>query len=389
MSGSVALPYGRHSIDDDDIQAVVDALRSDWLTTGPLVERFEQAFARRVGVEHAAALSSGTAALHAAMAALGVGPGDEVIVPALTFVATANAVLYQRATPVFADVDPRTLLVDPAAAEACVTPRTRAIVAVDYAGQPCDYRALRELADRHGLALAADAAHSLGGADRGTPVGALADVTAFSLHPVKAMTTGEGGVVATSDRRLADRVRRFRNHGIDRDHRARAERASWEYAVVELGCNYRLTDLQCALGLSQLARLDAWIERRRAIARRYDEALASVDGLRRLVVRAEADHAYHLYVIEIDAAAFGCDRRSLFDGLRERAISANVHYLPVHLQPFYRERFGLGPGLCPVAEAAYERILSLPIFPGMSDADVDRVCGAIVELSGASRVVVS
>ena len=318
-----------------------------------------------------------------------MGPGDEVIVPALTFVATANAVLYQRATPVFADVDPRTLLVDPAAAEACVTPRTRAIVAVDYAGQPCDYRALRELADRHGLALAADAAHSLGGADRGTPVGALADVTAFSLHPVKAMTTGEGGVVATSDRRLADRVRRFRNHGIDRDHRARAERASWEYAVVELGCNYRLTDLQCALGLSQLARLDAWIERRRAIARRYDEALASVDGLRRLVVRAEADHAYHLYVIEIDAAAFGCDRRSLFDGLRERAISANVHYLPVHLQPFYRERFGLGPGLCPVAEAAYERILSLPIFPGMSDADVDRVCGAIVELSGASRVVVS
>ena len=367
------LPYGRQAIDEDDIAAVVEALRSDWLTTGPRVGWFEEAFAEVAGTAHAVALSSGTAALHALVHALGVGPGDEVIVPPMTFAATANCILYTGATPVFADVDPSTLLLDPVDAERRITDRTRAILAVDYAGQPCDWGLLRALADDYGLALGADACHSLGGDDHGRPVGSLADASAFSLHPVKHVTTGEGGVVTTDDEELAARMRRFRNHGISTDHRERAEAGAWFYEMVELGFNYRITDFQCALGLSQLGKLPGWVERRRALAARYDAALAGLPAVRPLRRRQGAGHAFHLYVVRVPR------RDEVFAELRAAGIGANVHYIPVHLHPYYRERLGTGPGLCPAAEDAFAEILSLPLFPGMSEADVDDVVASLAE----------
>lgn len=370
------LPYGRQTIDDADIAAVVSVLRSDWLTTGPQVEAFERAFAAKVGAEHAVAVSSGTAALHAAYHALNLRPGDEVIVPAMTFASTANAVLQTGAKPVIADVASDTLLVDEASIAARISPRTRAIVAVDYAGHPCDYASLRALADRQGLAVVSDACHALGATWRGFSVGSLTPLTVFSFHPVKAITTGEGGIVTTSDARLADRMRSFRNHCITADHRARAAQSSWEYEIGESGANYRLTDLQCALGLSQLAKLGGFVERRRAIAARYDELLADLPGAKPLAVRDDVQHAYHLYVVKLELEQIRADRRAIFAALRGEGIGVNVHYLPVHLHPLYRERFGTAPGDCPNAEAAYERILSLPIFPTMSEEDIaDVVAG--------------
>jgi perosamine synthetase len=350
---SPMLPYGRQTIDQADIAAVVEVLRSDWLTTGPAVPRFEEAIAAFTGARYGVAVSSGTAAVHTAMYAAGIGPGDEVIVPPITFVATANAVVFQGGTPVFADVDSETLLLDPTAAEARITPRTKAIIAVDYAGQPCDYLALRAIADRHGLLLIADACHSLGATYRGRPVGTLADLTVFSFHPVKHITTGEGGMVVTERDDFRDRMTAFRNHGIDTDHRQRAERGSWYYEMQDLGYNYRITDFQCALGLSQLSKLPEWLERRRAIATGYAAALATIPLVRRVRVRAEVTHAYHLYPVRVNFQAFGIDRTQLFQQLREQGIAVNVHYIPVHLHPFYQRRFGTAPGLCPAAEAAY------------------------------------
>lgn len=377
------IPYGKQSIDEEDIRAVVEVLRSDWLTTGPKVAEFEESFARSVGASHAVAVTSGTAALHTAMYALDIGPGDEVVVPAMTFAATANCVVFRGGTPVFADVDPETLLLDPASAGARITRRTRAIVAVDYAGQPCDYDALRVLADRNGLALADDACHALGGTYKGRPVGSLADLSTFSLHPVKHITSGEGGMVTTGDPELAKRMRLFRNHGITTDHRQREALGSWFYEMTDLGYNYRLTDFQCALGASQLRKLPGWVLRRRQIAARYDAAFAGDPGIRPLAVRPDAGHAYHLYVIRLEAREPGKDRATVFQSLRESGIGVNVHYIPVHLHPYYRERFGTRPGDCPVAEEAYERILSLPMYPGMSDGQVDEVVGAVRRATGA------
>lgn len=368
------LPYGRQWIDEEDVAAVLEVLRSDWLTTGPKVGEFESAFAGACGADHAVAVSSGTAALHGCMHALGVGAGDEVIVPPMTFAASANAVLYCGGTPVFADVDPRTLLLDPAQVEKRVTERTRAILAVDYAGQPCDYRALRRIADRHGLALVADACHSLGGSDDGSPVGSLADLSTFSLHPVKHVTTGEGGVVTTHDPRLAERIRIFRNHGITSDHRQRESTGSWFYEMVELGYNYRLTDFQCALGRTQLRKLPKWVERRQEIAAAFTKEMASIPGATPLAVRDGVSHAFHLFVIRL---APELDRAEVFAAMRREGIGVNVHYIPVHLHPYYREQVGTAPGLCPVAETAYDEILSLPIFPRMTDEDVGDVLEAL------------
>ena len=376
----IRIPYGRQSIDDDDVAAVVEALRSDWLTTGPRVEEFEAAFADFVGARHAVAVGSGTAALHAAMFAAGVGPGDEVIVPAMTFVASANAAVFQGATPVFADVERETLLLDPKSAAGRITSRTKAIVAVDYAGQPCDYDALRALADSHGLRLIADACHALGGRYRDRLVGTLADLTAFSFHPVKHITTGEGGMVATDDEELARRMRGFRNHGLSNDSRQREREDSWYYEMVELGFNYRLTDFQCALGRSQLRRMPEWIRRRRELARRYDAAFAAEPGIRPLQTAAGATHAYHLYVVRVDG-----NRGAIFRALRADGIGVNVHYIPVHLHPFYRSRFGTGPGLCPVAEEAYEAILSLPMFPGLTDREQETVVASVRAAQSAQR----
>ena len=377
------LPYGRQEIDDSDVAAVAEVLRSDWLTTGPKVNEFEEAFAAFVGADHAVAVTNGTAALHAAAAALDVGPGDEVIVTPMTFVASANAFVYQGATPVFADVDPGTLLLDPDRVAEAVTDRTRAVVAVDYAGQPADYDALRAVTDAHGLALHDDACHAVGGGYKGRPVGSLADLSTFSFHPVKHLTTGEGGMVTTDDAELAQRMRVFRNHGITTDHRQRAASGAFFYEMVSLGYNYRLTDVQSALGLNQLARLPAWVERRQAIARRYDAAFAENAAVAPLAVRDDVEHAYHLYMVQFDLDRLTADRAQIFDALRAEGIGANVHYIPVHLHPYYRETFGTGPGLCPVAEAAYERLVTLPVFPGMTNADVDDVVEAVAKVTAA------
>ena len=371
------LPYGRQWLDDDDVAAVVEVLRSDWLTTGPKVSKFEQAFADFVGGGEAVAVSNGTAALHVAMYAVGIGPGDEVIVPPMTFAASANCVVFQGGRPVFADVDTDTLLLDPSQVEVKITPHTRAIIAVDYTGQPCDYDALRTIADRHGLVLVDDACHALGGSYKGRTVGTLADLNTFSLHPVKHITTGEGGVITTDDPALARRMRVFRNHGITSDHRQREQQGSWFYEMVDLGYNYRLTDFQCALGMSQLRKLPSWVARRQEIARRYNDAFAGIYTVEPLGIRTDVSHAYHLYVVQLKLEQLQADRATIFSALRAEGIGVNVHYIPVHLHPFYRQRFGTGPGMCPVAEAAYEHILSLPIFPRMSDADVEDVITAV------------
>jgi perosamine synthetase len=326
-----------------DIQAAVEVLRSDWLTTGPKVEEFEAVFADFVGTKEAVAVSSGTAALHAAMYAIGVAPGDEVIVSPMTFAASANCIVYQGGTPVFADVDPDTLLLDPAQVESGISARTRAIVAVDYAGQPCRYDALWTIADRHGLVLIADACHSLGGSYRERLVGSLADLNIFSFHPVKHITTGEGGMITTDSSHWARQMRIFRNHGI-----------------------------------SQLRNLRKWVLYRQGIARCYDVALADLPTVRPLAVRGDVSHARHLYVIRVDP-----DRRAeIFAALRAEGVGVNVHYVPVHLHPFYRRQFGTEPGLCPVAEAAYEQIISLPIFPRRSNEDVNSVIAAVRKVTG-------
>jgi UDP-4-amino-4,6-dideoxy-N-acetyl-beta-L-altrosamine transaminase len=374
------IPYGRHSLDAADIAAVVETLQSDWLTTGTKVLEFEQAVAQVVSAREAVAVSNGTAALHCAMHAIGLQPGDEVILPPLTFVATANAVVMCGGVPVFADVDPQTLLLDPQAVDEKVTSRTKAILAVDFAGQPCDYEALRAIADRRGLALIADACHALGASLNGCPVGSLADMTIFSFHPVKALTTGEGGMIVTNHPEYAQRMRLFRNHGITSTPREREAKQTWEYQMIHLGMNYRLTDFQCALGISQLKKLQEWISRRQFLAAHYDNAWSSMSGIHPLTTRAGVFHAYHLYVIRVDQEACGLDRRALFSLLREQGVGVQVHYIPVHLQPFYREQFGTGPGLCPHAEAAYERILSLPIYPALKNEDVDAVIGTVKNL---------
>lgn len=369
------IPYGRQHIDDEDVAAVVEALRSDWLTTGPAVAAFEEQLCVRADARQGVAVCNGTAALHVAALALELGPGDEIIVTPMTFVATANAIAYVGATPVFVDVRAEDLLIDPDLVEAAVTDRTKAIFAVDYAGHPCDWDALRAIAEVHGLRLVDDAAHSLGGAYRSRPVGSLADLTTFSFHPVKHITTGEGGIVVTDDDSLAERMRTFRNHGITADFRQREEAGSWYYEIDELGNNYRITDFQCALGSSQLRKLDSWIERRQQIAARYDAAFAPSAAVKPLKVAEDVAHAYHLYVVRL---AEELDRAEVFDRMRTAGIGVNVHYIPVHLHPYYRREHGTGAGMCPVAEEAYEQILSLPMFPGLTDAEVDIVVDSLL-----------
>jgi perosamine synthetase len=359
---------------------VVEVLRSDWLTTGPKVNEFEETFAHYVNAQYAVAVSSGTAALHTAMYALGIGPGDEIIIPPVTFAATANCVVFQGGTPIFADVEPDTLLLDPVQVEAKISPHTKAIVAVDYTGQPCDYDALRSIADRHGLFLVADACHALGGSYKGRRVGSLANLNVFSFHPVKHITTGEGGMITTDDPELAQRMRIFRNHGINTDHHQREQQGSWFYEMVDLGFNYRLTDIQCALGVSQLHKLPSWIARRQEIARRYDAAFAEMPGVDPLAVRDNVSHAYHLYVIRLNTTYLRSTRSEVFSCLRSEGIGVNVHYIPVHLHPFYQNHFGTGPRLCPVAEAAYERLITLPLVPLMTDQDVEDVIAAVFKV---------
>lgn len=365
------IPYGRQWLDDDDIAAVAEVLQGDWLTTGPAVEAFEGALAERVGAKHVVVLSSGTAALHAAYFAADIQPGEEVITTPMTFAATSNAALYLGGKPVFVDVTADTLNLDPGAIGRALTERTRILAPVDYAGHPADLEPIMALARERGLVVVEDASHALGATYRGRPIGSIADLTTFSFHPVKHIATGEGGGVATNSDEAAERMRVFRNHGITTTFRDRERQGGWFYEMAYLGLNYRLSDIHCALGLSQLRKLDRFLARRREIARAYDQSFADVAEVERPARRPEVEHAYHLYPIRLAGQAAG-RRGEIFQRLRAAGIGVNVHYIPVPWHPYYT-RLGYTRGQWPVAEAAYERLLSLPMFPAMSDADVARV----------------
>jgi UDP-4-amino-4,6-dideoxy-N-acetyl-beta-L-altrosamine transaminase len=373
-----SLPYGRQWIEEDDIAAVTEVLRGDFITTGPTVARFEAALAEYAGTSRAAAVSSGTAALHAAYFAAGLDPGDEIITAPMTFAGTANAALYLGALVRFVDVEADTGNIDPALIEDAVTERTRLIAPIDFAGHPAEYDAIAPIARRHGLKVVADAAHAFGATYRGRRCGALADATATSFHPVKPITTAEGGAVLTDDDDFADRVERFRHHGMVRDpKRMEAREGPWWHEMHDLGFNYRLSDIHCALGLSQLCKLDRFIARRRRIAELYTSGLAGVDGLQLPVARDHVEPGWHLYIVRVPDATL---RRPLVEALHRAGIGVQVHYIPVHYHPFY-QRLGYKRGAFPIAEDLYARSLSLPIFPAMTDGDVQRVietCAATV-----------
>ncbi|HEY0248900.1 MAG TPA: UDP-4-amino-4,6-dideoxy-N-acetyl-beta-L-altrosamine transaminase [Gryllotalpicola sp.] len=368
------LPYGRQSIDDDDVAAVVAALTSDWLTTGPEVDKFEAAIAARAGVPHAVSVTSGTAALHTAYAAAGIQPGDEVVTTPLTFVATAAGAALHGAKIVFADVDPLTGNLDPAAAEAAVTERTRVVAGVDYAGLPVDAPAFRDLAARKGLLFLEDAAHSIGSTLDGVPVGSLADITTYSFFPTKNLTTAEGGAVVTASDELAAKARSFKNHGLVRDQALQRypDEGPWHQEVHSFGLNYRLPDVLCALGISQLARLDQFVARRAAVKKAYDEALGALDGVDVPFTPDGAAPAWHLYPLRVPAER----RRAIFESLREQGIGVQVNYIPAYWHPVF-EDLGYQRGMCPVAEDYYRREVSLPMFPGLTDVDVERVIDSV------------
>lgn len=373
------LPYGRQSIAEADIEAVTAVLRGDWLTTGPAVTAFENAISELAGGHRAVSCTSGTAALHIAYAALGVGPGDEVVTTPMTFVATASCAAMLGARVVFADVDYDTGLLDPAAVDAALTERSRVIAAVDYAGQAADYAALQSLADRVGAKTLADAAHSVGGSAYGRPVGDLADVTTMSFFPTKNLTTGEGGAVVCKDPAIAQRAHEFHFIGLVRDP-SRFEitdEGPWHQEVHEYGVNYRLTDLGAALGLSQLRRLAEFKRRRAEITARYNAAFAAAEGLRTPVQQPGVDPMWHLYPVRV----LGGRRREVFEAMRAAGIGVQVNYIPVYWHPVFA-RQGYRRGLCPNAERYYAEELSLPLFPDLTDSDVDRVIETLLTLVG-------
>lgn len=380
------LPYGRQWIDDDDIAAVVEALRGAYLTTGPTVGQFEAVLAQAVGAKRAVAVCNGTAALHAACAVAGLGPGDEVLVPAITFLASANCARYVGAEPVFVDVDPRSGLIDVEHAAAQITKQTKAIIAVHLNGHTADLARVRALADAHGLIVIEDAAHALGARYRDSQIGdcRYSDMATFSFHPVKHITTGEGGAITTSKPELAAALEVFRSHGMVRDasQLRHPSPGPWYYEQQTLGYNYRITDVQCALGLSQMRKLDAFLARRRELVARYDRLFESVAGVEPAASGgADTVGAYHLYAVHIDFAGAGLTRAAVMAGLREHGVLTQVHYIPVPAQPYYADR-GADVQRFPGALAYYEGILSLPLYPAMRDEDADRVVEALARVLG-------
>jgi UDP-4-amino-4,6-dideoxy-N-acetyl-beta-L-altrosamine transaminase len=371
------LPYGHQEITENDIQEVVEVLRSDWITTGPKVGEFESDFAGLVGAKYAVSFSSGTAALHGSVFAAGLRPGDEAVTSPMTFCASSNCLLYQGAEPIFADICPDTLNIDPDEVARRITPKTKAIIPVDYAGHPADLKPILDLADRHGLVVIEDACHALGAEYRGKQVGSISHLTVFSFHPVKHITTGEGGMVTTDNEEFAHRLRLFRNHGIESDARQRQAEGNWHYEMIALGYNYRLTDIGCGLGISQLRRLSSNLARRREIAEYYHKVFTKLSGLIPIAVRSEVKHAWHLYPIRFDLAKFKTGRSEIIKALRAEGLGVNVHYIPVHLHPYYRERFGYHKGDYPNTENAYESLITLPLFHTMNDQDVDDVIQAV------------
>jgi len=374
------LPYGRQSVTDSDITAVVNVLKSDWLTQGPTIADFEREVAAVAGAKYAVAFSNGTAGLHGAYFSCGIAAGDEIITSGMTFAATANAALYLGAIPRFADIDPNTGNIDPKSVEKLINEKTRAIVGVDYAGHPCQLDELRAIAQKHSLFLIEDAAHALGAEYKGCPVGSISDLSVFSFHPVKAITTAEGGMVTTNDENLAHRLRNFRTHGIEKDPAFldEAKPGPWYYEIQELGFNYRLTDIQAALGVSQLTRLPQFIERRGSIAKRYLDGLSKIPGVLPLAESAAVKSARHLFPILVQDRQPSKARERLVRSLHAENIGVQVHYIPVYRHPLYMKLFGdAAQRCCPRTEEFYERVLSLPLFPAMTNQDADDVLTAL------------
>jgi UDP-4-amino-4,6-dideoxy-N-acetyl-beta-L-altrosamine transaminase len=379
------LPFALPTIEEDEIAEVVDTLRSGWITTGPKVKRFEAAFAEYVGAKHAVAVNSCTAALHIALTAAGIGPGDEVITSPLTFCSTANVVVHLGGTPVFADIGPD-LNIDPDEIVRRITPRTRALVPVHFSGQPCRMDEILSVAHQHELVIVEDAAHAAGAKYRDQMVGNIGDVTAFSFYAIKNMTTGEGGMITTDDDALAEQMRLLTLHGISRDAWKRyTSEGSWYYEVTCPGYKDNMTDIQAALGIHQLDKLERFLEVRAEYARMYDDAFAQIPEIQAPVVQDGVRHAWHLYVIQLDVERLTLDRAQFIEALRARNVGTSVHFIPVHLHPYYRERYGYKRGDLPNAERAYDRILSLPLYPRMSKGDVDYVVRAVTEIVGRSR----
>lgn len=368
------LSYGRQLIDEDDIQVVIETLRSPFLTQGPKIKQFEQAIADYVGAQYAVAFCNGTAALHAACYAAGISEGDEVITSPITFAASANCVRYMGGTVVFADIDANTYNIDPSEVRRKITSNTKAIIPVDFTGQPADMETIMEIASEHNLVVIEDSAHSLGAEYKGDKVGTQADMTMFSFHPVKPITTAEGGIIVTNNEEYYRKLQLFRSHGIEQTEYS-IEQGDWYYEMTELGYNYRMTDLQAALGLSQMTKIDSFIQQRREIAAFYTEAFQDIEGVIVPKQLEETNSGWHLYMIQLERAS----RKQIFEQMRSLNIGVHVHYIPVYWHPYYQQ-LGYERGLCPNAENWYEKALTLPIHPNMTTEDLSIIVSNIKEL---------
>lgn len=370
------IPYGRQTIEDDDIDAVIEVLKSDYLTTGPKIAEFEKSVTDYVGAKYAVAISNGTSALHAACFAAGIGPGDEVITTPITFAASSNCVLYCGGTPVFADIDPKTYNIDPDDIRKKITDKTKAIIAVHLAGQPCDMDEIHKIAKENNLIVIEDGAHALGSVYKGKKVGSLSDMTTFSFHPVKPITTGEGGMIVTDNEEFYKKMVLFRSHGITRDEAMMTRKdGPWFYQQFDLGFNYRITDIQCALGCSQMKKLDRFLAKRKEIVLRYNEAFADCENIVTPYQLPETESGWHLYIVQVK----NCDRKQIFEALRDKGIGVNVHYIPVYMHPYYQEH-GYKDVHCKNAEEVYSHIISLPLYPGLTEEQQSYVIDTLKSL---------
>jgi UDP-4-amino-4,6-dideoxy-N-acetyl-beta-L-altrosamine transaminase len=371
------LPYGRQLLDQQDFDSVIKVLQSDYLTTGPTIDLFEKKIAKYVGSKYAVAFTSGTAALHAACFAAGISEGDEVITTPITFAASANCILYQKAIPVFADIDPLTYNIGPSSIEKLITPKTKAIIPVDFTGQPADHDQILDIAKAHNLIVIEDAAHALGATYKNRKIGSIHDMTMFSFHPVKIITTGEGGIITTDNQENYEKLVQFRTHGITRDPtKIIGKFESWYYEMQYLGYNYRMTDIQAALGSSQLTKLEEFLEKRQRLAFLYDKELKQFACIETPFQKDGLKSSWHLYVIRLKLEDLKSNRNDIFNALRKENIGVNVHYIPVYLHPYYQE-LGYKKGLCPNAERVYKEIITLPLFPGMTEEDIGDVIAAL------------